>query len=47
MNLAQTSAIAEIVSSIAILLTLGYLALEIRQNTAAIQGTVRQTPFPK
>ncbi len=42
MNLTKLSAVAEIVSSIAILITLAYLALEMRQNTIAIQGSVRQ-----
>jgi hypothetical protein len=36
------SAIAEIISSIAILITLIYLAIQTQQNTAAIQGSVRQ-----
>ena len=36
------SAIAEIVSSIAILVTLAYLAVQTAQNTAAIQGSTRQ-----
>ncbi len=42
MNLTKVSAVAEIVSSVAILVTLGYLVLEMRQNTVAIQGTIRQ-----
>ena len=36
------SAIAEVVSSVAILLTLMYLAIQTQQNTDAIQGSVRQ-----
>jgi hypothetical protein len=42
MDVTRVSAIAEIVSSVAILATLGYLALEMRQNTIAIQGATRQ-----
>ena len=42
MNLTKLSAVAEIVSSVAILVTLAYLALEMRQNTVAIQATIRQ-----
>jgi hypothetical protein len=42
MNLTKVSAVAEIVSSLAILVTLAYLAVEMRQNTTAIQATVRQ-----
>ena len=38
MNWTKWSSIAEIVSSIAILMTLIYLTLEIRQNTDAIQA---------
>jgi hypothetical protein len=38
MNWSRISSIAEIVSSVAILITLIYLATEVRQNTAAIQA---------
>lgn len=37
------SAVAEIVSSLAILITLIYLAVQTGQNTAAIQASTRQT----
>jgi len=36
------SALAEIISSVAILITLLYLAIQTRQNTDAIQASVRQ-----
>ncbi len=42
MNLTKASALAEIISSVAILITLAYLVLETHQNTVAIQGTIRQ-----
>ena len=42
MKLEKLSAVAELVSSIAIVVTLGYLAIQTRQNTTAIQATVRQ-----
>jgi len=42
MKLEKLSALAELVSSVAIVLTLGYLAVQTRQNTLAIQATVRQ-----
>ena len=42
MQLEKISAIAELVSSVAIVVTLGYLAVQTRQNTTAIQATVRQ-----
>ena len=42
MKLEKLSAAAELVSSIAIVVTLGYLAIQTRQNTTAIQATVRQ-----
>ena len=42
MNWTKWSSIAEIVSSIAILMTLIYLTLEIRQNTDAIQADARE-----
>jgi hypothetical protein len=41
-NLTKLSAIAEIISSVAILITLAYLAIQTQQNTTAIQATVRQ-----
>jgi hypothetical protein len=41
-KLDRVSAIAEIVSSIAILGTLVYLAVQTAQNTAAVQGSTRQ-----
>ena len=37
------SAIAEISSAVAIVVTLGYLAIQTQQNTAAIQASVRQS----
>ena len=43
MNLEKTSAVAELVSAIAIVVTLAYLANETRQNTLATQATVRQS----
>jgi hypothetical protein len=42
MKLEKLSATAELVSSIAIVVTLGYLAIQTQQNTTAIQATVRQ-----
>jgi hypothetical protein len=42
MNWTKTSAIAEIVSSVAILLTLAYLAVQTQQNTAALVASSRQ-----
>ena len=42
MNLTKLSAVAEIISSVAILITLAYLAIQTQQNTTAIQATVRQ-----
>ena len=42
-NWSKWSAIAEIVSSIAILVTLIYLSIQTQQNTAAIQANTRQT----
>ena len=42
MSLTKISALAEIVSSVAILVTLVYLAIEMRQNTVATQGVIRQ-----
>jgi len=41
-KLEKWSAVAEIVSSVAILLTLGYLAIQTSQNTQAIQASIRQ-----
>jgi len=42
MNWTKTSAIAEILSSIAILVTLVYLTIEIAQNKAILQANSRQ-----
>ena len=42
MNWTKASAIAEILSSVAILATLVYLAIEIRQNTATLEATSQQ-----
>ncbi len=42
MKLEKLSALAELVSAIAIVVTLGYLAIQTQQNTAAIQASVRQ-----
>ena len=42
MNWSKASAIAEILSSIAIVITIGYLALEIEQNAEATRAEVRQ-----
>jgi len=42
MKLERLSAYAELVSSIAIVATLGYLAVQTRQNTEAVQASVRQ-----
>lgn len=43
MNLTKVSAIAEILSSIAIVLTLVYLAIQTQQNTESNQSAVRQS----
>ena len=43
MKLERLSALAELVSAVAILVTLGYLAIQTRQNTAAVQASVRQS----
>ena len=43
MNWTKTSAIAEILSSFAILVTLVYLTVEIQQNTATLEATSRQS----
>ena len=43
MNWTKASAMAEILSSIAILVTLIYLAIEIQQNTDATQAEIRQS----
>ena len=37
------SAVAEILSALAIVVTLGYLAIQTQQNTAAVQASVRQS----
>ena len=42
MKLEKLSATAELVSSVAIVVTLAYLAIQTQQNTSAIQATVRQ-----
>lgn len=42
MKLERLSALAELISAIAIVLTLGYLAVQTQQNTAAVQASVRQ-----
>jgi hypothetical protein len=42
MKLKKLSALAELVSAIAIVVTLGYLAIQTQQNTAAVQAGVRQ-----
>lgn len=42
-NWTKWSAISEILSSVAIILTLGYLAIEIHQNTVAIKAEARTT----
>ena len=42
MKLEKVSAIAELISAIAILVTLGYLAVETQQNTNAVMAGVRQ-----
>lgn len=42
MKIERLAAIAEIVSSIAIVVTLGYLAVQTQQNTAAIVSNSRQ-----
>lgn len=44
MNWEATQAVAELVAALAVLGSLGYLAIQIRQNTASVQsGTVAQT----
>jgi hypothetical protein len=42
MKLEKLSSLAELVSAIAIVVTLAYLAIETQQNTAAVQASVRQ-----
>jgi len=42
MKLKKLSALAELVSAIAIVVTLAYLAIQTQQNTAAVQASVRQ-----
>ena len=42
MNITKVAAWSEIVSSVAVLATLVYLALQVQQNTAAIQAQTRQ-----
>ena len=43
MKLKKISALAELISAIAIVVTLAYLALETHQNTIAVQATIRQS----
>ena len=45
MNTSKVADIAEIVSSIAILITLIFLVIQMQQNTAAIQGNTRTATF--
>ena len=42
MKLEKLSALAELISAIAIVVTLGYLAIQTKQNTTAVQASVRQ-----
>jgi hypothetical protein len=42
MRIEKLAAIAEIVSAVAIVVTLAYLAIQTQQNTVAIQASVRQ-----
>ena len=42
MRLEKLSALAELVSAVAIVVTLAYLAIQTQQNTAATQASVRQ-----
>lgn len=42
MKLEKLSALAELVSAVAIVVTLGYLAVQTQQNTTAVQASVRQ-----
>ena len=42
MRVEKIAAVAEIVSSVAIVVTLAYLAIQTQQNTLAIQASVRQ-----
>jgi hypothetical protein len=42
MKIEKLAAVAEIVSSVAIVVTLGYLAIQTRQNTLTTQATIRQ-----
>jgi len=43
MKIEKLAAMAEIVSSVAIVATLAYLAIQTQQNTAAVQASVRQS----
>jgi hypothetical protein len=43
MKIEKLAALAEIVSSVAIVATLAYLAIQTQQNTAAVQASVRQS----
>ena len=47
MQISRLSAISEIVSSPATLVTLGYLAVETTQNTRAIEATSRQATLAR
>jgi hypothetical protein len=47
MQVSRLSAIAEIVSSVAILITLVYLAIQTTQNTRAIEATSRQATLAR
>ena len=47
MQMSRLSAVAEIVSSVAILVTLGYLAIQTTQNTRAIEATSRQATLAR
>ena len=42
MKLEKVSTLAELVTAVAVLVTLGYLSVQTRQNTAAIESAVRQ-----
>jgi len=45
MRLEKTAAIAEIISSVAIVVTLAYLAIQTQQNTSAINASALQALF--
>ena len=46
MNWTKASAVAEILSAVAILVTIIFLVIQMQQNTAAIQATVRTSETP-